>query len=71
MHKYWQKKNSNSLYAVRDKYRQLFIKIDIEEAKERGFSFVRNVWGDEINYLNCRSIWVDKNNRAWRVNKLG
>jgi len=75
MQKYWQKKNNNALYtllyAVRDKYRQLFVKIDIEEAKERGFSFVGNVWGDEINRLDCRSIWRDSKNRAWRVNQLG
>jgi hypothetical protein len=48
------------LSIIRDKYRQLFVKIDIKEAKERGFSFVGNVWGDEINKLNCRSIWRDK-----------
>ena len=75
MQKYWQKKNSNALYtllyAVLDKYRQLFVKTDIEEAKERGFSFVGNVWGDEINRLDCRSIWRDGKNRAWRVNQLG
>lgn len=75
MKKYWQKTNINVfytvLYAVRDKYRQLFVKIDIEEAKERGFSFVRNVWGDEINILDCRSIWQDSKNRTWCVNQLG
>ena len=74
MAKYWQKMESNAfytlLYAVRDKYRQLFVSIDIEEAKERGFKFVGNVYGDEINHLNCRSIWVDKKNRAWCVEQL-
>lgn len=74
MQKYWQKMNSNALYtllyAVRDKYRQLFVKIDVEEAKERGFKFARNIHGDEINHLNCRSIWVDKKNRAWCVEQL-
>lgn len=75
MQKYCQKKNSNALYkllyAVIDKYGQLFVKIDIEEAKERGFSFVGNVWGDGINKLNCRSIWRDSKNRLWRVKQLG
>jgi len=74
MAKYWQKMEGNAfytlLYAVRDKYRQLFISIDIEEAKERGFKFARNVYGDEINHLNCRSIWLDKKNRAWCVEQL-
>jgi hypothetical protein len=74
MTKYWQKMEGNAfyilLYAVRDKYRQLFVSIDIEEAKERGFKFARNVYGDEINKLDCRSIWVEKKNRAWRVEQL-
>ena len=74
MAKYWQKMEGNAfytlLYALRDKYRQLFVSIDIEEAKGRGFKFVRNVYGDEINYLDCRSIWVDKKNRAWCVDQL-
>ena len=58
------------LFAVRDKYRQLFVSIDIEEAKKRGFTFARNIYGDEINYINCRSIWVDQKARAWRVEQL-
>ena len=58
------------LFAVRDKYRQLFVIIDIEEAKERGFEFYRNVFGDEINHINCRSLWVDHKARAWRVEQL-
>lgn len=74
MAKYWQKMEGNAfytlLYAVRDRYRQLLISIDIEEAKERGFKFTRNVYSDEINQLNCRSIWVDKKNRAWCVEQL-
>lgn len=75
MSKYWQNTNRNALHrllsAAWDKYRQLFISIDIDEAKDRGFSFVGNVWGDEINRLNCRSIWRDNKNRWWRVKQLG
>ena len=58
------------LFAVRDKYRQLFVSIDIEEAKKRGFTFARNIYGDEINHINCRSIWVDQKALAWRVEQL-
>ena len=58
------------LFAVRDKYRQLFVIIDIEEAKERGFTFYRNVFGDEINHINYRSLWVDHKARTWRVEQL-
>tara|TARA_R110000850_G_scaffold33818_1_gene91938 strand:+ start:21 stop:263 length:243 start_codon:yes stop_codon:yes gene_type:complete len=67
-------KKSNKLYtllfAVRDKYRQLFISIDIEEAQKRGFRFVTNIYGDRINQLNCRSLWIDNKNRTWRVEQL-
>lgn len=74
MDKYWKKKNINvfytMMYVLRDKYRQLFVKIDIEEARERCFSFFVNVWGDEINKFDCRSIWRDSKNRLWRVKQL-
>ena len=58
------------LFLVRDKYRQVFVNIDIEEAKKRGFKFARNIYGDEINHLDCRSIWVDNKARAWCVEQL-
>lgn len=61
---------STLLYAVLDKYRQMFVVINIKEAKEKNLNFVRNVYGDEINKLNCRSIWSSKN-RSWRVEQLG
>ena len=73
MQKYWQKKNNilqMLLYYMINKYRQLFVVIDITEAKERGFKFIENVWGDKIIKLNCRSIWKDKKNRNWRVKEL-
>ena len=62
---------STLLYAVLDKYRQMFVVIDIKEAKEKGLNFVGNVYGDEINRLNCRSIWRDSKNRSWGVDQLG
>lgn len=27
---------------------------------ERYASFIENIYGDEINYLNCRSLWKAK-----------
>jgi len=59
------------LYAVLTWYRRKFKVIDIAEAQERGLSFVGNVHGDEINYLNCRSIWRDRYGKGWRVKQLG
>ena len=53
-----------------NKLRQLFIIIDINEAKKRKFTFVENIYGDQINRLNCRSIWIDKKGRSWRVEQL-
>ena len=45
--------------------------IEIERAKELGLTFAGNVYGDEINYLNCRSIWSDSKGRRYRVRQLG
>jgi hypothetical protein len=45
--------------------------ISKEDAKKRGLSFVGNVYGDEINQLNCRSIWRDSKIRTYRVSELG
>lgn len=48
----------------------LFEVITNEQAKEWNLTHVRNVHGDEINHLNCRSIWKDKRNRHYRVRNL-
>ena len=48
-------------------YISLFKVISLEKAIEYNLTFVRNVYSDEINHLNCRSIWSDKNGRTYRV----
>lgn len=58
------------LFKIKNKYRQIFVCIGIKEARHRGFTFVRNVFGDEINHIECRSIWQDKKLRIWRVKEL-
>ena len=40
------------------------------QAKEWGLTPHRNVYGDEINYLNCRSIWKDSRGRDYYVESL-
>ena len=45
--------------------------ISKKDAEKRGLSFVGNVYGDEINRLNCRSIWRDSKMRRYRVDELG
>jgi len=51
-------------------YISLFKVISREQALEYNLTFVRNVSGDEINHINCRSIWADKNGRTYRVLSL-
>ena len=51
-------------------YYRVFCVIPEAKAKELGFKFHRNVYGDEINKLNCRSLWVDVKDRLYRVKEL-
>jgi len=44
--------------------------ISNQRAKELGLRHWRNVYGDEINHLNCRSIWFDDKSRQYRVSHL-
>lgn len=44
--------------------------ISNQKAKELGLRHWRNVYGDEINHLNCRSIWLDYKGRKYRVSHL-
>lgn len=52
-------------------YIRTFCVIDTDQAKEKELTFVRNIYGDEINHLNCRSIWKDSKGRTYRVSELG
>jgi hypothetical protein len=40
------------------------------QALELGLEFRYNIFGDSINHLNCRSIWVDSKGRTYRVREL-
>ena len=44
--------------------------ISNQRAKELGLRHWRNVYGDEINHLNCRSLWFDDKSRQYRVSHL-
>jgi len=58
--------NTNlSLWFIRN-----FKVITNAEAKEIGLKHLRNVYGDEINRTNCRSIWVDNKQRQYRARYL-
>lgn len=51
-------------------YIRTFKVISNQRAKELGLKWYRNVFGDEINHINCRSIWTDKQGRIYRVSHL-
>lgn len=44
--------------------------INHQQAIDWGLNYQRGVYGDEINHLNCRSIWVDKSGRLYFVESL-
>ncbi len=44
--------------------------ITLAKAKELGLHFYRNVFGDEIVALNCRSLWKDNKGRCYRIDEL-
>ena len=51
-------------------YTRTFLVINIDYAKKLGLEHVRNIYGDEINHINCRSIWQDNKGRTYRVHEL-
>jgi hypothetical protein len=51
-------------------YLRVFRVITQNRAKELDLEFVRDVYGDETNRLNCRSIWKDNKGRLYRVRYL-
>lgn len=51
-------------------HERVFTIISNQRAKELGLTFIRNIHGDEINHINCRSIWEDKRGRKYRVKNL-
>jgi hypothetical protein len=57
--------NPISLWWIRT-----FRVISNQRAKDLGLIHWRNVWGDEIRWINCRSLWIDNKNRQYRVSHL-
>ena len=51
-------------------YARWFKVIANEQAKEWGLTHIANIHGDEINHLNCRSIWKDSKGHTYRVEHL-
>ncbi len=48
-------------------YARCFKVITKQQVEEWGLTHVRNVYGDEVNHINCRSIWMDLKGRTYRA----
>ena len=44
--------------------------IDRNQAIQLNLKFHRNTHGDEINFLDCRSIWIDEDMNRYRVRQF-
>lgn len=51
-------------------YTRWFKILTIEEAQDLGLTHYINVYGDNINFYNCRSFWIDKNNKVYKISEL-
>lgn len=51
-------------------YKKEFGILSIEECQKFGLEFCHNIYGDNINHLNCRSIWRDKTGKSYRCESL-
>lgn len=41
-----------------------------DQAEKLGLTWYQNIYGDAINYFNCRSFWKDDRGRCYRVSEL-
>jgi hypothetical protein len=47
-------------------YVRNFGRVKIKQINEWNLVFVRNIHGDQINHLDCRSLWKDAKGRVYR-----
>lgn len=55
---------------IKNWFLRVFCVVDLQYARENGLKFVKNIHGDSINHLNCRSIWEDSKGRKYRISEL-
>lgn len=60
----------DKMKKIRMWYARWFKVIERKQAIEWGLTYQRSIYGDEINHMNCRSIWTDKLGRLYRVKSL-
>lgn len=58
------------MIKVRMWWERNFKVIPLSQAISWGLKFQRNVYGDEINHLGCRSLWLDDKLNSYRVSGL-
>lgn len=52
-------------------YMRAFCKrVRLQNATTLGLKFIRNIYGDEIIWVNARSIWIDENGNFYYVEDL-
>ena len=51
-------------------YYRHFKIITLKQCYDFNLIFESNIYGDEINYLNCRSVWVGSKGRLYRCEEL-
>ena len=42
----------------------------VQDAELLGLHFQRNIYGDEINHLDCRSLWNDCYGNVYKIEEL-
>jgi hypothetical protein len=47
-----------------------FGRFTVNECELLGLRWFKNVYGDNINIFNCRSIWLDEQSRIYKCDEL-
>lgn len=42
----------------------------VERCEKKGLIFIKNIYGDPINFYNCRSLWKDKYGNVYKCDEL-
>lgn len=58
------------LRKLRMWYISTFVVLKYDKAVKMGLSWLKNVYGDEINHTKCRSKWIDDDLIIYRVDEL-
>ena len=58
------------IHTIKKWYKRTFCVITKQECITYGLQFYCNIDGDQINHLNCRSLWTDNKGRSYRCSSL-